>query len=745
MSERPQDASALELFRLELEERINDLNQSLLVLEETPGSTEACDQFMRSLHSIKGAASIVVLPPLVAVAHQLEDVFVGVKAGEFGLSASAIALGFRCIDLFHDISKQHADDIREWLDARAPELNLLVEALADLIPSSTTVGQTQAEPAGLRLDSPGQPGLADDSLSLPPSSERVVRVEAENLNRIMALSGELLVEAKWLQPFADSLSLLKDRQKDLQAIIEALRLQLSEAGQTSSLELVERARLKERECRDTLTERLSELELYALRTTNLSYRLYREVIGSNMRPFSDAIVAFPRMVRDLATALGKQVQLEVLGKGTLVDRDILRKLESPLTHILRNAVDHGIETPTSRQSSGKPSRGTIRIEALHRGGMLSITISDDGGGVQFEAIRQRLIDNGLCSADEAATLSESDLCNYLYQPGFSTAPSVTEVSGRGVGLDVVSSMANEVGGTVRFASVPGEGTSIHFQLPLTLSVVRTLLVEIAGEPYAFPLARLDQIVAIETSNIMVMEGRECFDLDGVSIGLISARQVMQFPEASTAPSVIPVVVISDHNKVYGVVVDRYLGEQDLVVRPLDPRLGKVANVSAAALMGDGQPILIVDTVDLVRSIDLMLQDSRLLNHSIQANVVEPKRILIVDDSPIALELQSRLAVSRGYRVDKATDGAQALQAIQTNTYELVVTDVEMPVMDGIELIKTLRMDPRHARLPIVISSSRDREQDRLLGLDAGADYYLVKSNFQDEALLNAIHQLIGNP
>jgi two-component system sensor histidine kinase and response regulator WspE len=363
MSERPQEASALELFRLELEERINDLNQSLLVLEETPGSKEACDQFMRSLHSIKGAASIVALPSLVAVAHQLEDVFVGIKAGECGLSASAIALGFRCIDLFQDISKQHADDIREWLNARSPELNLLVEALADLNPSSTTVGQPQPEPAGLRLDSPGQPGVAEDSLSLLPSSERVVRVEAENLNRIMALSGELLVEAKWLQPFADSLSLLKDRQKDLQAVIEALRLQLSEAGQTSSLELVERARLKERECRDTLSERLGELELYALRTTNLSYRLYREVIGSNMRPFSDALVAFPRMVRDLATALGKQVQLEILGKGTLVDRDILRKLESPLTHILRNAVDHD-GAPHRSQKPGVLAGQSDRIRAV---------------------------------------------------------------------------------------------------------------------------------------------------------------------------------------------------------------------------------------------------------------------------------------------------------------------------------------------------------------------------------------------
>jgi two-component system sensor histidine kinase and response regulator WspE len=568
-------------------------------------------------------------------------------------------------------------------------------------------------------------------------------VEAENLNRIMALSGEMLVEAKWLQPFADSLSLLKDRQKDLQATIEVLRLQLTEAGQTASLELVEKARSKERECRDTLSERLGELELYALRTTNLSYRLYREVIGSNMRPFSDAIVAFPRMVRDLSTSLGKQVQLEVLGKGTLVDRDILRKLESPLTHILRNAVDHGIELPEERMAAGKPARGTIRVEALHRGGMLSITISDDGRGVRYEQVRRLLVERGLFTVEEAENLSEPDLCQILYQPGFSTSETVTEVSGRGVGLDVVSSMASEVGGTVRFSSIAGEGTSIHFQLPLTLSVVRTLLVEIADEPYAFPLARLDQIVAIDTSDINVMEGRECFMLDGVSIGLISARQVMKFPEASQSPEPIPVVVISDHSKVYGVVVDRYLGEQDLVVRPLDPRLGKVANVSAAALMGDGQPILIVDTVDLVRSIDAVLQNSSLRSPAAQQVQVSTQRILIADDSPVALDLQARLVQSRGYQVDRAVNGLEAWKAIREGRYQLLVTDVEMPEMDGISLIQALRKEQRFRHLPIIISSSREAEQDRLKGMEAGADYYLVKSNFQDEALLDAIHQLIG--
>jgi two-component system, chemotaxis family, sensor histidine kinase and response regulator WspE len=741
MSDHSSEATPLELFRLELEERVEHLNQVLLQLEAQPNSQEASDQVMRSLHSVKGAASIVVLQSLVRVAHRLEDFFVAFKNGEATLDAPAFALSFRCVDLFQDVSRLPAEEIREWLAARTPELDALVEELSQLLPGagSIMVATQAAGPSNEAVITPGQ----ELTNSTPAASDRVVRVEAENLNRIMALSGEMLVEAKWLQPFADSLSLLKDRQKDLQATIEALRLQLTEAGQTSSLELVEKARNKERECRETLGERLGELELYALRTTNLSYRLYREVIGSNMRPFSDVMVAFPRMVRDLANSLGKQVQLEVLGKATLVDRDILRKLESPLTHILRNAIDHGIERPEERIAMGKEARGTIRIEALHRGGMLSITISDDGMGVRFDQVRRLLTAQGLVDAAEAEGLSETELCQYLYQPGFSTSETVTEVSGRGVGMDVVSSMASEVGGTVRFSSVTGEGSSIHFQLPLTLSVVRTLLVEIAGEPYAFPLARLDQIVAIESSDISVMEGRECFMLDGVSIGLISARQVMKFPEAAQPATPIPVVVISDHAKVYGVVVDRYLGEQDLVVRPLDPRLGKVANISAAALMGDGQPILIVDTVDLVRSIDSLLQSSGLLNTADRQVGVQGQRILIADDSPVALDLQARLISSRGYQVDRVVNGLEAWKAIREGSYQLLVTDVEMPEMDGIALIQSLRKEPAFRHLPIIISSSRDSEQDRLHGMEAGADYYLVKSSFQDETLLNAIHQLIG--
>jgi len=397
-----------------------------------------------------------------------------------------------------------------------------------------------------------------------------------------------------------------------------------------------------------------------------------------------------------------------------------------------------------RPSAGKPAEATLRIEALHRGGMLAIHVSDDGRGVDLEAVRRSLVQRRLMEAEVVERCSEADLLDALMIPGLSTAAAVTELSGRGVGLDVVRAMAQEVGGSVRLSSTAGAGTSLHFQLPLTLSVVRTLLVEIAGEPYAFPLARLDQIVAIDPRAIHGVEGRDTFSLDERTIGLVAAREVMALPPLERLPDPVPVVVISDHSNVYGVMVDRFLGEQDLVVRPLDSRLGRVPNISAAALMGDGQPILIVDVPDLVRSIDarLMEGDRRPLA-AVPPVLRHPRRLLVVDDSSTVRESLVRCLTGAGYRVEQAADGREAWSALQGQAFDLVLTDVEMPQMDGLELVRLLRQLPRLNTVPVMILSSREGEQDRLLGLEAGADYYLGKGNASDGRLLAAVHDLIG--
>ena len=562
-----------------------------------------------------------------------------------------------------------------------------------------------------------------------------------------------MIEANWLQPFADSLILLKSRQLELAKSLEKLQQDalVSPDPNQNSKALLDTARHQEKECRDLLSARLAELEGFVRRTANLSDRLYREVVASHMRPFADGVQSFPRMIRDIARQLNKQVKLEIVGKATAVDRDILKKLEAPLTHILRNAVDHGLELPSERLAVEKPAEGTIHLEAVHRGGMLAITIADDGKGIDPEKLRQQVIDKNLAAPEVAAKMTDTELMEFLFLPGFSMAKQVSELSGRGVGLDIAKSMAQEVGGTVRAISQPGKGTSFHFQLPLTLSVVRTLLVEISGEPYAFPLSRIDKIVNVNKSEIAVTENRQYFTMDQKNIGLIPAHQVLDLPPSASTSDMLWVVIISDQSNTYGLVVERCLGERELVVRPLDSRLGKVQDISAAALMGNGSLVLIVDVSDLVRSVNNLLNTGRLAKVGANEAIVrsssaprnERKRVLVVDDSITVREVERKLLQNRGYAVEVAVDGMEGWNAIRSQPYDLVISDIDMPRMNGIELIKQMKRHPRLNSVPVIVVSYRDREEDRIQGLESGADYYLTKSSFHDDTLIEAVVDLIG--
>lgn len=783
--------SMLDLFRLEVEAQVTLLNEGLLALENQPQSAQDLESLMRAAHSIKGAARIVALEAAVNLAHVMEDCFVAAQNQAITLDGNGIDLLLQGVDLFSMLSQVEETALTSWLSQHQPDILATQQQIAALFSPNTPTARPDGtlpsapalpaagnpvslpvEPSATILSSPNNinasptphetattsqlvktsPGnlesASQSSGQASPSQARVVRVSAENLNRIMGLAGESLIEATWLQPFADSLTALKTRQAELSKVLENLQAALA-GSQVSeaSKQYLDAARRKEQECVEILADRLHELELFARRTGNLSDRLYREVIASHMRPFADGVQGFPRMIRDLARKLNKQVKLEILGKSTPVDRDILKKLEAPLTHILRNSVDHGIELPDERRATAKSAEGTIRLAAFHRGGMLAITISDDGKGIDPERLRQKAIRKNLIAADMATQLTDSELLEFLFLPGFSTAKQVTEISGRGVGLDIARSMAQDVGGTVRVQSQLGKGTSFHFQLPLTLSVTRTLLVEISSEPYAFPLARIEQILMVEQEAISVVENRQYFSMDDKNIGLVAAYQVLELPAPDFRPGALPVVVISDQTNCYGLVVDRFLGERDLVVRPLDPRLGKVQDIGAAALMGDGSPILIVDVSDLVQSIDNLLNSRRLNRLAIADSHLladSRKSILVVDDSITVREMERKLLENRGYRVEIAVNGVDAWNAIRTSRYDLVISDIDMPRMDGIELVKRLKNHPTLHSIPVIIVSYKDRESDRIQGLEAGADYYLTKSSFQDDTLVNAVLDLIGS-
>ncbi|PSB20395.1 hybrid sensor histidine kinase/response regulator [Phormidesmis priestleyi ULC007] len=771
------DSSMMDLFRLEVEAQATLLNNGLLALETQPRSAQELEALMRAAHSIKGAARIVGLDAAVHLAHAMEDCFVAAQSQTIRLDGDRVDVLLRGVDLLQNLGQVSDADLPAWLTKhdldfasvrstieaiRNPETSAVIQPLeANVIPQAP-IAPTPAAPTSDATDVPKTttPEVSVSPIESSPTEsstiqDRVVRVSADNLNRMMGLAGESLIEANWLPPFADALGALKSQQLKLSKYLEQLQQNaLANPIDQTAKTLLDATRKQDQECRKLLNDRLIELEEFIRRSTNLSDRLYREVITSNMRPFMDGMPGFPRMVRDLARTTNKQVKLEIVGKSTSVDRDILKKLEAPLTHILRNAVDHGIELPEDRVAAGKLAEGTIRLEAMHRGGMLAITIADDGKGIAPMLLRQQIVDKKLVTPDVATQLTDAELMEFLFLPGFSMSKQVTELSGRGVGLDIAKNMAQEVGGTVRATSQPGKGISFYFQLPLTLSVVRTLLVEVSGETYAFPLARIDQIVAVKPAEISVVETRQYFTLDQKNIGLIPVHQVLDLPPPPSLSDPLWVVVISDQANTYGLVVDRCLGERELVVRPLDARLGKVQDISAAALMGDGSLVLIVDVSDLVRSTNTLLNESTIakishieensdltLNGS--AHHKEPRRVLVVDDSITVREMERKLLQNRGYLVDVAVDGMEGWNAVRSSPYDLVISDIDMPRMNGIELIKAIKGHPRLGAIPVIVVSYRDREDDRMQGLEAGADYYLTKSSFHDDTLIRAVMDLIG--
>ncbi|MGH7226647.1 MAG: chemotaxis protein CheA, partial [Gemmataceae bacterium] len=373
-------------------------------------------------------------------------------------------------------------------------------------------------------------------------------------------------------PFATALLKLKKHHDHLANVLDGLVQALRDSGPSAPLAgLAEEARLRSARCRQDLAQRIAEFEDHAAQAEDLNARLYLEVIGSRMRPFADGVSGMARMVRDLARSLGKQVRLEIAGEQTKVDRDILDKLESPLTHLLRNAIDHGLEPPGQRSDAGKPECGSLRLEARHRAGMLVVSVEDDGRGIDLKRLRSQIVERGLSRPDLVAAMNETELLSFLFLPGFSTAEVVTEVSGRGVGLNAVSDMVRQVGGSVHVFSRLGHGTTFHLQLPLTLSVLRAVIVDIGGEPYAFPHNRIDRLLYVPRVGLDSLENRQFVSVDDRNVGLVLAGQVFDVTSQPPQGDDLPVLLVSDASGQYGLIVDAFRGEQDLVVRPLDPR------------------------------------------------------------------------------------------------------------------------------------------------------------------------------
>ncbi|WP_047284084.1 hybrid sensor histidine kinase/response regulator [Pseudomonas protegens] len=761
------DASLLELFSLEAEAQTQVLSAGLLALERNPTQADQLEACMRAAHSLKGAARIVGVDAGVSVAHVMEDCLVSAQEGRLYLQPEHIDALLQGTDLLMRIATPGG---AELVAADIPLYVALMERL--LTPGATMPAAQTPEAPALPIAQPQAPEQAHGASQAEPDAEpvllaasepaheparpgkrmteggeRVLRVTAERLNSLLDLSSKSLVETQRLKPYLATLQRLRRIQSNSLTALENLNLHLKEhALSLEAQEALADARRLLAESQQLLAEKTAELDEFGWQASQRAQVLYDTALACRMRPFADVLTGQVRMVRDLGRSLGKQVRLEIEGEKTQVDRDVLEKLEAPLTHLLRNAVDHGIELPEQRLLAGKPAEGVIRLRASHQAGLLVLELSDDGNGVDLERLRQSIVERQLSPAQTAAQLSEEELLTFLFLPGFSLRDKVTEVSGRGVGLDAVQHMVRQLRGAVVLEQDTGQGSRFHLEVPLTLSVVRSLVVEVGDEAYAFPLAHIERMCDLEPEAIVQVEGRQHFWHEGRHVGLVAASQLLQRPATQESAPTLKVVVIRERDAVYGIAVERFIGERTLVVLPLDDRLGKIQDISAGALLDDGRVALIVDVEDMLRSVDKLLNTGRLeriaRNHQQHAQAAR-KRILVVDDSLTVRELQRKLLINRGYDVAVAVDGMDGWNALRSESFDLLITDIDMPRMDGIELVTLLRRDNRLQSLPVMVVSYKDREEDRRRGLDAGADYYLAKASFHDDALLDAVVELIG--
>jgi len=758
-----------QLFRSEAESQAQILTQGLLVLDRNGQDLKAIEPLMRAAHSLKGAARIVNMESIERLSHVMEDCFVAAQKGKLQLTGARIDRLLSGVDLIAQIASLSETEAASWLEQNKLHVaNLLVDMyeaadpakLADPSPTTpsaasatramTATAATPTPPAVPVVPvvpaAPAPPQPAPAASPILSRDEQVLKVNVRSFDRLLSLASESRVATHALRPHLQAMQRHKKKQHEMVAAFDHLSDALSSAGIDDTLrERLLQVRQRIDPLRQDLVSRLAELEAYERRLLAVSQEMLDEVLTLRMRPFRDGVQGFPRMTRDLAKSLGKDVVLDIVGEDTLVDRDILARMESPLNHMLRNAIDHGMESPDQRHAAGKPARGSLRLEARHSAGMLTILVSDDGRGVDLESIRKKVIDRKMATESMAAAMSSAELLDFLLLPAFSLRDTATQVSGRGVGLDVVSATVRQLNGTVRLETDTGKGFLVTITLPLSQSVVRALVVDVAGEAYAIPITKIDRVMEVPQSEIFSLEDKQFFAVGKDHIGLVSAAQLLELGNTRSTDGNLPVIIVGTAQRRHALAVDAIIGEQSLAVQPIDAIFGKMRDISAAALLDDGSPVLILDIDDVLVSIDKLASEGGLqrVQHLTPETGVMAKRVLVIDDSLTVREMERKLLSARGYLVDVAVDGMDGWNAVRSEKYDLVITDVDMPRMDGIELVTLIKQDARLRTTPVMIVSYKDRQEDRARGITAGADYYLTKGSFHDETLLDAVVDLIG--
>jgi chemotaxis protein histidine kinase CheA len=465
-------------------------------------------------------------------------------------------------------------------------------------------------------------------------------------------------------------------------------------------------------------------------------------LSMRMLPLSWTFEPATRMVRDLGRSLSKPVECVTSGAEIELDRHVIDRLSDPLVHILRNCVDHGIELPEARKAAGKPAVGRIQLSARQDGAAVIIEISDDGAGISLERVRAKAIQRGIIDAERASTMSEAQMIDLIFLPGFSTSPIITDLSGRGVGMDVVKKIIlDELRGIVTVETREGQGTLFRIKIPVSLSMMRVLVCEAAGVPFGFTAQYITEMMRVRSDQLLTVTGAQAFVLRNEFVHLISLAKLLNLPAVQKPQndSVLAVVVHAGEGKL-GLIVDTLLDERDMVIKPLPQHLGSLTLVSGMVVSNKNQLVSVLHVPKLIEMAKAMRGEAVSLPSS---SAPLHSRILVVDDSLNTREIEKEVLESHGFTVFLAEDGIDGWQKAMAGDYDAVLTDVEMPGMDGFALTRKLRGHEKYQHTPIIIITSRDKEDDRRRGIEVGADAYIVKGDFNQSSLVDTLRSLLG--
>lgn len=734
----------LATFKVELEERLQLITDGLLALEKkectNEDSIKIIEAIFRAAHNVKGAARGVGAHDVGEIAHHIENLFAAIQKNTLEISPAIID---RCLEAIDKM----------YLAAQAfIEKKPLSFDMQDFLSHFENADLLRAAPVKIeekeKSEQISDPKVKGNSkVKLETNEHETVRVSLNNLERISALLEEMQVTNIAMNDhYAEVAKLAAKTNQFSDVWKQTLRSIKKRFGN----EMGEHFYKMYHSNTDSVTEiaaitgtlhkdlhaRVNELSI-------LSHALQEEVRLLRLIPAANLLRTLPRSVRDIAHELKKPVDIVITGDEVKMDKMVLEALQNPIIHLLRNAIDHGIESADLRKAAGKPENGRIILEVKEEGNQILIVVSDDGAGIDVKKIAGIAENKNIISKAELENLNQDEILMLLFRPGFSTKDVITDVSGRGVGLDVVKANITDLKGQVSVSTIVGKGTTFYLRVPLTLASSRGLMVNSGGQTFVIPTHAIERVLAISVKDIVEVEAHQVILLEKHPVSLHNLSDILQLERREPAlPEQLSVVIIKIAEHRVALLVDEILGEREVVIKPLQAPLSDVRFVAGGTLSSSGQIMIVLNPDDLINSTLYAGETTRTSFRSEQAKVKSLPRILVVDDSITTRTLEKSILENKGYQVSLAVDGKEAWELLQRQTFELLITDINMPNMDGFMLTERVKQSDKLRELPVIMVTSLDSATEKKRGIDVGADAYIVKSEFESDALLEIVAQLV---